>query len=228
MKRSRRRYYNNPDWGNIIRSLLRLGDVSRNTQLGEVEAALEKAHALITKYNLSAFMAEYDRMLEKLQRFKRGEHVEATHTGSGSQQRSSYSSTRRQEREEAYKQWYQEWKRRKEEEFKRRWSGGSQTDDRASKERRERRSERTASRRETRAAWVKPPYDATITWTYAHWVEVGKYDRFPPRGFGGKAGWQRYQAAVRAKATTVRDAYRYVKWRDLRRWEVGRYIVITR
>ena len=181
------------------------------------------------------------------QRFKRGEHVEATHTDSrGSQQRqqSSSGSTRRKEQEEAYRQWYQElkqrkeayrqwyqeWKQRKEEEFTRRWSGGrtrEQEDEARRKRKADSRSARTAARREARKAWVKPPYDAQIKWTYAHWV--GQYDRFPPRGFGGKMGWQRYEAAVKVNATTVRDAYHAgVKWRDLRRWETGRYIVLER
>ena len=245
MRRSRR-YRQNPNWAGMVQSLLRLGDVSRNSQLGEVEAALEKARALIEKYGLSSFATEYDRMLDKLQRFKRGEHVEATHTSSGRQQRqqSSSGSTRRKEQEEAYRQWYQEWKRRKEayrqwyqewkrrkeEEFTRRWSGGrtrEQEDEARRKRKADSRSARTAARREARKAWVKPPYDVQIKWTYAHWV--GQYDRFPPRGFGGKMGWQRYEAAVKANATTVRDAYHAgVKWRDLRRWETGRYIVLER
>lgn len=231
MRRSRR-YRQNPNWAGMVQSLLRLGDVSRNSQLGEVEAALEKARALIEKYGLSSLTTEYDRMLDKLQRFKRGEHVEATHTDSrGSQQRqqSSSGSTRRKEQEEAYRQWYQEWKQRQEEEFTR-WSGGrtrEQEDEARRKRKADSRSARTAARREARKAWVKPPYDAQIKWTYAHWV--GQYDRFPPRGFGGKMGWQRYEAAVKANATTVRDAYHAgVKWRDLRRWETGRYIVLER
>lgn len=228
----RRRYRQNPNWAGMVQSLLRLGDVSRNSQLGEVETALEKARALIEKYGLSSFTTEYDRMLDKLQRFKRGEHVDATHTssGSGRQQRSqSHGQTRREERAEAYRQWYEEWKRRKEEEFKRRWRGrtSDQEDEARRKRKAEGRSARAAARREARKTWIKPPYDAHIKWTYAHWV--GKYDQFPPRGFGGKSGWQRYEAAVKAQVTTVRDAYRAgVKWRDLRRWETGRYIVLER
>lgn len=231
MKRSRRHYRQNPNWAGMVQSLLRLGDVSRNSQLGEVEAALEKARALIEKYGLSSLTTEYDRMLDKLQRFKRGEHVEATHTSSGRQQRqqSSHSQTRQQERADGYRRWYEEWKKRTEEAFKQRWRGrtSDQEDEARRKRKAEGRSARTAARREARKAWVKPPYDAQIKWTYAHWV--GQYDRFPPRGFGGKMGWQRYEAAVKANATTVRDAYHAgVKWRDLRRWETGRYIVLER
>ena len=96
-------YRSNPNWDDVIQSLLRLGDVSRNNQLGEVRAALAKAEALITKYSLSTHANLLHQMKEKLLRHERGEKVDETHH---SQQRSSGASGSRYSH-------YQEWMRRK-------------------------------------------------------------------------------------------------------------------
>ena len=82
-------YRSNPNWDHVIESLLRLGDVSRNNQLGEVRAALAKAEMLIKKYHASAHANLLHQLQEKLLRHERGEKVSeqrtadfrASHTG---------------------------------------------------------------------------------------------------------------------------------------------------
>lgn len=73
-----RRFRENPDWHNIVYSLLRLGDAAKNNQLGEVRSALEKAQAIIKKHGLTSHQALLDQMVAKLLRAERGEKVEET------------------------------------------------------------------------------------------------------------------------------------------------------
>jgi len=64
----------------VVESLLALGDVARNNQLGEVKAALAKARVFIDKFNLTQFEARYQQLIEKLAKFERGEKVERDET----------------------------------------------------------------------------------------------------------------------------------------------------
>lgn len=98
------RYRDNPDWNNIVYSLLRLGDVSKNNQVGEVEAALDKAKALIEKFNLSHHMSMLNTLYAKLEKFKRGEKVDETaHQGQSSSSSSSNSQG------SAWDEWWKRW-----------------------------------------------------------------------------------------------------------------------
>lgn len=59
----------------IVESLLRLGDIARNEQVGEVQTALGKAKMLIDKYGLIQFDGRYQQLVEKVAAFMRGERV---------------------------------------------------------------------------------------------------------------------------------------------------------
>lgn len=60
---------------NLVESLLRLGDIARNSHVGEVQVALGKAKLFIDKYGLMQFDGRYQQMVEKLAAFLRGEKV---------------------------------------------------------------------------------------------------------------------------------------------------------
>ena len=204
MRRQQRR--SNPDYSNIVDGLLRLGDVTRNNQLGEARSALEKAKALIAKFQLTRFTETLAKRFAALERAERGEKVERDETRSEHaqhQQHDAYDAWARQRAQERAQREQQRWKDR---------------DERAAR-RRQGREERKRTQRHTRTAWIRPSVGAKIVWTY--------HKNWRMRGMGGTNGEARWQAGHGAK--TVADAYAAgVKWRDLRRWELRGLITIQR
>lgn len=90
----------------VVESLLALGDVARNNQLGEAKAALAKARVFIDKFNLMQFEARYQQLMAKAAAFERGEKVERD---DASQSRSSGRTGYGYSREDPFHAWQQRW-----------------------------------------------------------------------------------------------------------------------
>lgn len=90
----------------VVESLLALGDVARNNQLGEAKAALAKARVFIDKFNLTQFEARYQQLMAKAAAFERGEKVERD---DASQSRSSGRTGYGYSREDPFHAWQQRW-----------------------------------------------------------------------------------------------------------------------
>jgi len=88
--RRRRRLRNAPSSkSELVESLLRLGDIARNNQVGEVTVALDKAKQLIDKYGLSYLQPTYQKLVDKVAAFQRGEKVERDDESQSSHRRST-------------------------------------------------------------------------------------------------------------------------------------------
>jgi len=187
----------------LVESLLRLGDIARNSHVGEVQVALGKAKLFIDKYGLIQFDGRYQQMVEKLAAFLRGEKVTREDEPQQEQTRSSRTS------------W---WEAREEMIRKAR--------EQRKAERRQRTQERRARKREERArtratagagvgakasgehpSYTRPHIDYEIIWLW-------KLASVPKRG---KAG-ERWKAYYPAK--TIREfLQRGGRWSDVK-WNI--------
>mgnify|MGYP001586071975 CR=1 FL=1 len=177
----------------LIESLLRLGDITRNNAVGEVQVALGKAKLLMEKYGLLQFDGRYQQLVEKMAAFLRGEKVEATKEEPKAKPRSSYEDwwkktdrarADRAARERAAKDAHKQ----------------AQKDARSARTA-QRKAARKATRAEARKAYVKPhPTDRVMwLWTLTHST--------PRRGAAG-VRWKKYYGATTIADMIARGATR--------------------
>lgn len=235
----RRRFRNAPSSkSDVVESLLALGDVARNNQLGEAKAALAKARVFIDKFNLTHFEARYQQLMAKAAAFERGEKVERDDASQSRSGRTGYGHSR----EDPFSGWQGRWQ-----DFKRRAyssSGYSRSSDytrdereqtrrAAEQAREEARRRREQARREYERAKRDARYDATRRQREekkARQAEEKKAYIRPPKpakiewlwqhGYSpkrGKAG-ERWKAYVGAK-TVGEMLEKGGKWSDVK-WNV--------
>ncbi|NRH21553.1 hypothetical protein HOO68_05940 [Candidatus Gracilibacteria bacterium] len=206
----------------VVEALLRLGDVARNSQIGEVQTALGKAKLLIDKYGLIQFDGRYQQLVEKMAAHLRGEKVERDDTGSQQQRRQSshqsyhretggtwqdhtrrgYTQEEREQTARAARQARQERRRRQEaaEDHYRR--------ERAARKKARRdavRAQKKAQQAETKRRYVRPSRVARIVWLWT------LKDRVPKRGKAGER-WKAYYGAETVEEMLARGG----KWSDVR------------
>lgn len=177
----------------IIESLLRLGDVDRNNQLGEARTALEKAAVLIDKYNVTWLKDRQRSLMAKLERKERGE-PEPKEEKKQEQESSSYG-------DDWFRRWQETMRQRKEYKARQRASRRYEA--------RERRRQRTAERKRQKAEksrdYVKPSRYDEIIWLWS-------YQSISPKK--GKAG-ERWKAYFGSK--TIQEMLdRGGKWSDVK------------
>jgi len=184
----RRRYRRNAPSSKaaIVESLLRLGDIARNNQIGEVTTALDKAKLLIDKYGLTSLLPTYHRLVEKVAAFHRGERVERDDTAQSSQQRQQYQDHRKEQRrrqkEDRYRQWYEHQRQR---------TAG--------------RAHAKASRAtKEKAPYTRPKKSAQIEWL---WTKTWS----PKRGKAGER-WKAYVGAATVEELLARGG----RWSDVK------------
>lgn len=212
--------------GDVVESLLALGDVARNNQLGEAKAALAKARVFIDKFNLTQFETRYQQLMAKATAFERGEKVERDDTSQSRSGRTGYGHSR----EDPFRAWQQRWEdlRRKaqsrrsaSEQARRRYSSYTQEEraqtrrsaDEFREERRrrhaqgksQRRAEKKARQADAKKAYTRPSKDATIEWLW-------KKAYSPKRGKAGER-WNAYYGAKTVGEMLDRGGKRSdIKW----------------
>lgn len=214
----------------VVESLLALGDVARNNQVGEAKLALAKARVFIDKFNLTQFEARYQQLMAKVAAFERGEKVERddasqsrsrqysqewwrqqwearkrrTHSSSGYSRSSDYTQQERERTRRAAEQAREEARRRREQarrDYKR------TTREARYKATRERYEAKRAQRESAKKAYTRPKKAATIVWL---WEKA-----YSPKR--GKAG-ERWKAYVGAK-TIEEMLAKGGRWSDVK-WNV--------
>lgn len=224
--RRRRRLRNAPSSkSDIVESLLRLGDVARNSQVGEVKVALEKAKAFIDKFSLTQFNARYQQLVEKLTRFERGEKVERDDAGSQSRSQSSAGQEwwqsyqqrrherqqqRQKEKAEKYRQWYeqqQQWYKRQQEQSRARRDYARTAQEARNRSKRQRREEAKAQQHKEKKTYTRPRKSAGIEWL---WTKAWS----PKRGKAGER-WKAYYGAATVEEMLAKGG----RWSDVK-WNV--------
>lgn len=182
----------------LIESLLRLGDIARNNQVGEVQAALGKAKLLMEKYGLVQFDGRYQQLVEKVAAFLRGEKVDATKE-----------EQRKQDHKQREYETYSEWWKKTDQARRDRSSRYTADRDARKKARKEERYRQTAARRAERKAKraeAKKAYTHPLRADRVIWLWTLKYTK-PRRGTAGQR-WEKYYGATTIAEMLERGATR--------------------